>query len=240
MLIMLSQGSRLAFDARTHRKATRKVTRINYNFLAAQIIGNSGVQDITDQVLEHLEEALQKLLYIKGLIEWNRFVQNSVTLQMLEQRVKDKLIERFGAERFETLAPLALDTLSAENKQLVIETLGRYLQNELYRFILLRVISDQWVDYLTRVEALRVSIGLEAYAQRDPLVQYKTKATEMFIGLLGDIRLGVVSRVFASQIRRGPAIEQSQPGDESGSQPAEKTAPQAGENEEKKRKRHRH
>ena len=37
-----------------------------------------------------------------------------------------------------------------------------------------------WVDYLTQVEALRVSIGLEAYAQRDPLVQYKGKASEMF------------------------------------------------------------
>jgi len=55
------------------------------------------------------------------------------------------------------------------------------------------------VEYLSRIEALRVSIGLEAYAQRDPLVQYKTKASEMFSQLVDDIRGLVVSRAFAAQ-----------------------------------------
>jgi preprotein translocase subunit SecA len=62
--------------------------------------------------------------------------------------------------------------------------------------VLLGAITELWVDYLTRVEALRVSIGLEAYAQRDPLVQYKTKASVMFQDLLKEIRSGVVSRMF--------------------------------------------
>jgi preprotein translocase subunit SecA len=52
------------------------------------------------------------------------------------------------------------------------------------------------VDYLTRVEALRISIGLEAYAQRDPLVQYKGKASQLFQELLTDIRSAVISRIF--------------------------------------------
>jgi preprotein translocase subunit SecA len=67
---------------------------------------------------------------------------------------------------------------------------------------LLQAITEQWVEYLTRVEALRVSIGLEAYAQRDPLVQYKTQASEMFQGLMAEIRSLVISRVFAYQPRR--------------------------------------
>ncbi|MCE1254331.1 MAG: hypothetical protein LWX83_12390, partial [Anaerolineae bacterium] len=187
MLIMLTQGSRLAFDTKTHRKVNRRVNRINFNFLAAQIIGNSGMAEITEAVLEHLEGSLQKLQLIRGKIEWNRFVQGEVTLQMLEQRVKDRLIDQFGEERFAELAVKALPEFSAEDRQAVIDILGAFLQNELYRYTLLRVISDQWVDYLTRVEALRVSIGLEAYAQRDPLVQYKSRATEMFATLLADI-----------------------------------------------------
>ena len=52
------------------------------------------------------------------------------------------------------------------------------------------------MEYLTRVEALRVSIGLEAYGQRDPLVQYKTKASDMFQTLLGEVRSAVIDRVF--------------------------------------------
>lgn len=73
--------------------------------------------------------------------------------------------------------------------------------NESHRRLLLSATSELWVDYLTRIEALRVSIGLEAYAQRDPLVQYKAKASEMFAQLVEDIRGLVVSRAFTLQRR---------------------------------------
>jgi preprotein translocase subunit SecA len=79
---------------------------------------------------------------------------------------------------------------------------GSQVLNQVHRQLLLQAITEQWVDYLTRVEALRVSIGLEAYAQRDPLVQYKAQASEMFQVLLSDIRSLVISRVFAYQPRR--------------------------------------
>jgi preprotein translocase subunit SecA len=51
--------------------------------------------------------------------------------------------------------------------------------NEVKRQLLLSAITELWVEYLTKVEGLRVSIGLEAYAQRDPLVQYKGQASEL-------------------------------------------------------------
>ena len=79
---------------------------------------------------------------------------------------------------------------------------GRQVLNQVHRQLLLQAITEQWVEYLTRVEALRVSIGLEAYAQRDPLVEYKSQASQMFQGLLADIRSLVISRVFAYQPRR--------------------------------------
>ncbi len=79
---------------------------------------------------------------------------------------------------------------------------GRQVLNQVHRQLLLRAITEQWVEYLTRVEALRVSIGLEAYAQRDPLVQYKAQASQMFQELMSDIRSLVISRVFSYQPRR--------------------------------------
>jgi preprotein translocase subunit SecA len=89
-----------------------------------------------------------------------------------------------------------------EPEKTTVRQLGRQVLNQVHRQLLLQAITEQWVDYLTRVEALRVSIGLEAYAQRDPLVQYKAQASEMFQGLLADIRAMVISRVFAYQPRR--------------------------------------
>ena len=78
---------------------------------------------------------------------------------------------------------------------------------KVYRQLLLSVISNLWVEYLTQLEALRVSIGLEAYAQRDPLVQYKNRAFEMFQNLLRDMRLSVVTRMFTFRTRDRSALQ---------------------------------
>ena len=85
------------------------------------------------------------------------------------------------------------------------QEVGRQVQSQIYRQVLLGVITELWVDYLTRVEALRVSVGLEAYAQSDPLVKYKSQASEMFQTLLADIRAGVIGRIFLYQPRGAAA-----------------------------------
>jgi preprotein translocase subunit SecA len=59
------------------------------------------------------------------------------------------------------------------------------------------------------MEALRVSIGLEAYAQRDPLVQYKNRAFEMFRELLDNTRTGVVTRMFIYRPRDMSSVQTS-------------------------------
>jgi len=116
------------------------------------------------------------------------------------------LTEALGAERFAEAAAISLRELPPVEIGQIVSVLGKRLQNEIYREVLLNVISNLWVEYLTRVDALRVSIGLEAYAQRDPLVQYKSKASEMFQTLLAEIRTGVVGRMLTFQpLRRQTA-----------------------------------
>ena len=116
------------------------------------------------------------------------------------------------------------------------QELGRRVQSQIYRQVLLGAITELWVDYLTRVEALRVSIGLEAYAQSDPLVKYKSQASVMFQTLLADVRAGVIGRIFLYQPRgataQAEAVVDPDPG------PAAGTAPD--QRADKKRKRHRH
>jgi preprotein translocase subunit SecA len=99
--------------------------------------------------------------------------------------------------------------------------------------LLLSATTELWVDYLTRIEALRVSIGLEAYAQRDPLVQYKGRASEMFAQLVEDIRGLVISRVFAYQ----PRPIEIKPV-ETASTHEETNNVATGNNQKKKRRRH--
>jgi preprotein translocase subunit SecA len=66
------------------------------------------------------------------------------------------------------------------------------------------------VEYLTKVEALRVSVRMEAYGQRDPLVEYKSQATTMFSGLLSDIRAGVISQMFRARLVSSEDIQKAQ------------------------------
>jgi preprotein translocase subunit SecA len=66
---------------------------------------------------------------------------------------------------------------------------------------MLSVVTNLWVDYLTEIEALREGIGLQAFGQRDPLVEYKRRAYEMFQDLYARIRSQVVTYVFTYQYR---------------------------------------
>ena len=54
-----------------------------------------------------------------------------------------------------------------------------------------------WIEHLTEMDYMRQGIGLQAYGQRDPLVEYKRRAYQMFQELTDEIRQGIVSRVFA-------------------------------------------
>src|SRR5665811_2311967 len=81
-------------------------------------------------------------------------------------------------------------------KERLIPLLGGRAQNRIYRQLLLETITDSWVEYLTKMEALRVSISMESYAQQDPLTKYKQKASTMFSELLSEVRQRVIGTIF--------------------------------------------
>ncbi|MBI2438866.1 MAG: preprotein translocase subunit SecA [Lentisphaerae bacterium] len=68
----------------------------------------------------------------------------------------------------------------------------------LERFILLQAIDTHWQDYLRAMDYLRQSVGLRAYGQQDPLVEYKREAFTMFSSLMDTIKSEVVTRIFRS------------------------------------------
>ena len=237
LLIAISSVTRMAIDTRTHQKVMRNVRILNYIYFAAKLIQDVPVKEITADILEHLEDTRQRLEVVWGKIEFERFRLTGVPLSKLDGRIKESLVEEFGAEIFGQLDTQRPEDLSPEQQEILTTTLGSRIQNEIYRHILVSVFSEHWVEYLTKVDALRVSIGMEAFAQRDPLVQYKSEAASMFKQLLSDIRSGVISKMFLFQPRRaGSTVERS-----TGPQPAALSAPKVqseGASQKKKRKRH--
>jgi len=73
--------------------------------------------------------------------------------------------------------------------------------------VMLQTIDRQWMEYLTQMEHFREGIGLRAYGQRDPLVEYKNEAFEMFNELRERIQGAIVATIF----HVSPAPKQAAP-----------------------------
>ncbi len=85
------------------------------------------------------------------------------------------------------------DILTTHAKSLYDEIEAEYGEENirsLERFIMQKVIDDNWVEHLTSMERLRQSIGLEAFGQRDPLVMYRHEGHRKFQELQDQIRRG--------------------------------------------------
>ncbi len=196
LLQLTTQGTRITFDNKSHRRKLASATRMSYIFALAKDLEKNAHSQFTASVLSHLEEAQAYFLRIFGEAEWQHLKENTYTLSNLPGKSQDALVDRLGQEVFDQVAPLPIEQIPEEQKTPIIQVLGELTQNRIYRQLLLGTITETWVDYLTRMEALRVSISMESYAQRDPLVQYKSQATTMFAELLSEVRQTVISKMF--------------------------------------------
>ncbi len=68
----------------------------------------------------------------------------------------------------------------------------------LERYIILNAIDRLWQEHLYAMDALREGVYLRSYAQKDPLVEYKTEAYEMFVELMANIKNEVLHNLFRS------------------------------------------
>jgi preprotein translocase subunit SecA len=205
LLLMIPQGTKASFDKKTHRRVLQRTTRLTYIYLAARLLENRTPEDITEEVLNHLQSAQETIRRAWGAGEFSRLAH--ARLPELEPVLRETLCNLLGEETCTSLQTQPMQSLEREQVIKVMDELGRRALTEVYRQLLLGVITELWVDYLTQMEALRVSIGLEAYGQRDPLVQYKSKASELFQNLLKDMRSGVISRMFIYRPRDMSAVQ---------------------------------
>ena len=85
--------------------------------------------------------------------------------------------------------------------EVVRRYLGERVLFNVQRQLMLDITSRYWVEHLTEMEVLRQGIGLQSYAQKDPLAEYKVRAYEMFQDLLRAIQSDVVTAMFTYRPR---------------------------------------
>ncbi len=80
-----------------------------------------------------------------------------------------------------------------------MESFGDHVE-ALLSYIMLQTIDAKWKDHLYDLDHLKASIGFRGWGQKDPLVEYKREAFEMFVDLIADLRRTIATTVFRAQL----------------------------------------
>jgi len=89
--------------------------------------------------------------------------------------------------------------------------IGEDLMRQLERVILLHTLDSRWKDHLYAMDSLKEGVGLRGYGQRDPLVEYKREAYNMFEDLIQRVKEEVSELIFKVQISKKPSLKRTSP-----------------------------
>ncbi|QUS60134.1 preprotein translocase subunit SecA [Synechocystis sp. PCC 7338] len=166
--------------------------------------------DLKEQVLVYAEKTMDEIVdaYVNPELppeEWD--VENM--LDKAKQFVY--LLEDLTVEDLGDMTVWEMKTFFHEEvrkaydlKENQVDKVRPGLMREAERYFILQQIDNLWREHLQSMEALRESIGLRGYGQKDPLIEYKQEGYEMFLEMMIDIRRNVVYSLFQFQPQQQP------------------------------------
>lgn len=200
------------FDARKHVLQYDDVMNLQREVMYKQRRDILTKKDLKEDVLHMLEGVIEDAVTIHCPAQLHReewdleALLNSLNEEFLPTGVVP--LEEIEGMSHEEL----VETLMSYGTRLYDEReaeIGSENMRELERMILLRVVDAKWMEHLDAMDNLREGVGLRAYGQRDPLVEYKTEAYDMYQTMLGAIREDVVRIMFHLQVEAAEAAEET-------------------------------
>ncbi len=154
---------------------------------------------ITDMMEQTIDDILHKHIENPDRPEeWDFAAINNALDGMLSLKLTLTDEQKNSTTAFELkdlLVQQAKAHIEEQQKQL-----GDASFSELVRFIFLQVLDSNWKDFLLNMDHLKEGIGLRGYAQKDPLIEYKKEAFEMFQLMLDQVREESITRLSKIQI----------------------------------------
>ncbi|MBW4535975.1 MAG: preprotein translocase subunit SecA [Pleurocapsa minor HA4230-MV1] len=158
--------------------------------------------DLKEQVIQYAEKTMSEIVdaYINPELppeEWK--------LDKMVDKAKEfiYLLEDVAPEHLEDMTVNEIKNFLCEEvrkaydiKEHQIDSMQPGLMRQAERFFILQQIDTLWREHLQAMDALRDSIGLRGYGQKDPLIEYKQEGYEMFLEMMIDIRRNVVYSLF--------------------------------------------
>jgi preprotein translocase subunit SecA len=161
--------------------------------------------DLKEQVIQYAEKTMSEIVdaYVNPDLppdEWDlkKLVDKSKEFIYLLQDVTPEDLEDMTVTEMKTF--LHEEVRKAYDlKEHQVEQIQPGLMRQAERFFILQQIDMLWREHLQAMDALRESIGLRGYGQKDPLIEYKQEGYEMFLEMMIDIRRNVVYSLFQFQ-----------------------------------------
>ncbi len=163
-------------------------------------------EKISDNIIGMIEKVIEravdlfanKELYpedydLKGLLEYAEstfILPKDVKHDDLDGLHRDEILELFKSKLNENYKR------RQEQMQEMME--------ELERVVVLRTVDTKWMDHISAMDDLRQGIGLRAFGQKDPLIEYKFEAFNMFQGMIESIQEDVARLIFRVQLTQAP------------------------------------
>ncbi|NJN04536.1 MAG: preprotein translocase subunit SecA [Leptolyngbyaceae cyanobacterium RM1_1_2] len=169
-------------------------------------------QDLKELVINYAEQTMNDIVnaYINPELpaeEWD--------LDSLVSKVKEfvHLLSDLEPEHIEDLSMGEVKTFLHEQvriaydlKEAQVDQIKPGLMRDAERFFILQQIDTLWREHLQQMDALRESVGLRGYGQKDPLIEYKSEGYELFLDMMTGIRRNVVYTLFQFQPQPQPAV----------------------------------
>ncbi len=155
------------------------------------ILEGASLKEHISGIIEKLIEEMIGLYANKNIDPASWDLAGLTAAIKLKFGIESSAIENSGKDLPETI--LSLVNTAYNQKEAAI---GEGLMRHLERMVFLQIIDAKWKDHLYAMDSLREGIGLRAYGQRDPLIEYKREAFDMFSQMIAGIEDEAVEMVF--------------------------------------------
>ncbi len=165
-------------------------------------VGDDKNVGLKDDILEKVRKEVDQIVSVNALEEVNKekIIEEFCAIIPFDENSQKGLVQQLGqfssGEQIgEFLGKLAMDLYVQKEKQM-----GTEAARQIETFVYLQTMDELWIEHLDTVDDLRSGINLRAYAQRDPLVEYKREAFDLFDKLIQAIDSAVVHRIYRVSI----------------------------------------
>ncbi len=197
------------FDSRKHLveydDVLNKQREIVYRKRRKILEGESQKEEILANIRREISNVVALYADEKGTsVEREKIITEFISIIPFDPASGQQLLKQLeqlhtGPDITEFLTTISRDMYENREKNISPE-----LMRQIERWVSLQVVDSFWMEHLDAIDDLREGIGLRGYGQRDPLVEYKNEAFNMFEQLMAGIDGEIVHRIYKVQVATNP------------------------------------